>query len=332
MKNMYKRILFLLFIAFTFTACQKDDIIEPNSEVTFGIRHDKSLSDYEDIATRTSSEFPNFSAVIAFSYSLDGSDNEEFIASGTLIDKEWILTAGHNFYDENDQSSPALASGIKVKMGNDPNNPDAIYTVSELVFHPTWLAGNQNYDDANDLSLVKLSKPITNITPVSISSSNNEALGSIVWFCGFGDYSGIAGQNPDLDSKKHAIENTLDRKIDGFNTSFGGITYTGGLLAFDFDSPDGTINSLGDDIVNEEESYLGSGTSDAQALEFEGATVEGDSGGPLFVKNGSNWELAGVLSGGASDPIDNFVDSSYGDISIFTGVSSSYNWIISVIK
>jgi len=53
--------------------------------------------------------------------------------------------------------------------------------------------------------------------------------------------------------------------------------YPGGLLAFDFDHLNGCINSLGDLLVNQDEDYLGSGTSTAKALYFEGTTVTGDS-------------------------------------------------------
>jgi secreted trypsin-like serine protease len=110
------------------------------------------------------------------------------------------------------------------------------------------------------------------------------------------------------------------------------VNYYGGLLAFDFDSPDGSINSLGDKTVNEDEATLGSGRSDSIALPYEGTTVEGDSGGPLFILTNEGWKIAGVLSGGADKPIDNHKDSSYGDISLFIRTSSSADWIKQTIK
>ena len=134
-------------------------------EETFGIRHDKEWSEYLDVATNqapyNSTEYPDFSPVIMFSYSLDGSDSDEYVATGTLVAPDWILTAGHNFYVAEEQDSPAPVSGIYVLTGNDPNNPVSTHTVQELVFHPTWIEQNEDFIKANDLCLVKLSSPIT---------------------------------------------------------------------------------------------------------------------------------------------------------------------------
>jgi len=294
----------------------------PSEERTFGLRHDKSLSEYEALVLNEGAAYPNFGAVVCFSYSLDGTASQEFVASGTLIDENWILTAGHNFYVAEEQNAPALAGGISVLTGDNPNNPDETYQVSELVFHPTWLQDNMDFINANDLCLVKLATPITHIDPVALYSSNDETINSKVWFSGFGDFSGLAGENMDELSNKHAVENKLDRKVANIETEINGTTYSGGLLAFDFDNPDGSINSLGDEVINEDEALLGDGTSEDEALSFEGATVTGDSGGPLF---------AGVLSGGANAPIQNHEDGSYGDISIFIRVSRQIEWIESVI-
>ena len=98
-----QQLILLVTLSFLFFSCDDEDFIEPSSDSTFSIRHDRSLSEYESKAASTSSDLPNFSSVVAFSYSLDGSNNREFVASGVLIDQEWILTAAHNFYDSHEQ-------------------------------------------------------------------------------------------------------------------------------------------------------------------------------------------------------------------------------------
>ncbi len=342
MKLNIKYLAVLLAACFIVFSCTTDN--EPFEEeegnnnppntatTTFGIRHDKALSEYEAIAANPTNTMPSFEAVVMFEYSLDGSTNREFVGTGTLISPNWILTAGHNFFSSDEQTNPAPVSGIIVNIGNDPNNPQQIINVKRLVFHPSWLVDDNLFASGNDLCLVELETSITNITPAPLFTSANEAIGSTVWYSGFGDYSETAGQNPDNFSKKHAIENVLDRKISGITSVANNITYSGGLLAFDFDSPDGNSNTLGDTTVNQDEQLLGSGTSNASPKTYEGATVQGDSGGPLFVKDGSTWKVAGVLSGGAEAPVNNHKDSSYGDISIFIRVSTASDWIQSEIN
>ncbi len=329
-----KRLNFILVVVLLLTAfssCKKDTIYNQ----AFGIRHDKTLADYEQVATNVTpydiGNYPDFSSVVFFNYSLDGSENYNYVASGVLVTPDWILTAGHNFYVAEEQDNPAPVSGISVLTGNDPNNPTGTYSVEKLVFFPSWIEVNNDFLNANDMCLVKLSTPITNITPAELNDAS-ETIGDTIWYCGFGDYSQRDGQDPDLYSKKHALENILDRKVNGITSTSGGQTYTGGLLAFDFDSPTGEINSLGDNIVNEDEALLGTGSSDAYATDFEGATIPGDSGGPIFIKVNDKWKVCGVLSGGANEPFDEYEEGGYGDISVFISVSSHIDWILSVIQ
>ncbi len=316
---------------------EEEENVNVETPTTFGIRHDKALTDYEEVAKNSSpyntDDYPDFSTVVHFEYSLDGSDNFEYSATGVIVNSEWILTAGHNFYDEEDQSSPAPVSGIEVKFGDDPNNPTLTRDVAELVFHPTWVNEPIVLDKANDLCLVKLSSPVTGIEYATINSSTSEPLQGTVWYAGYGDYSEQSGQNPNLETKRHAIENELDRIVSGISSQTeNGTTYTGGLVAVDFDAPAGNVNSLGDDYNSPDEVVLGSGTSNSAAKDFEGATVKGDSGGPLFVRINDEWVVIGVLSGGADDPVAGYTTGGYGDISVFTRVSTSIDWINSVLN
>lgn len=333
----------ILFFVLTLMSCSVSDdediVIEDGntSELTFGIRHDLSLADYEKIASNASpfdiDEYPDFSPIVCFNYSDDGSDDKDSYATGTIVSEYWILTAGHNFFSSDEQSTPTLVSGIDVLVGWDPNNPDAVYEVEEIVFHPTWLENDDLFITANDLALVKLTSPITDITPASINDMEVEVIGDIIWYAGFGDYSNQPGQDTDLISKKHALQNILDRTSTGILSQSSAGTYVGGLLAFDFDSPNGDINALGDDKTTEEEDILGgSTTSNAVALPYEAGTVPGDSGGPLMMKIDDEWKVCGVLSGTAESALPNHVGSNYGEIDVFIRTATVYDWISTVIE
>lgn len=326
--------LCLLFLS----ACSddgSDDPIGPGDEerspVTFGIRHDRELDAYEAVGANLSpydsAVYPDFGAVVAFSYSLDGSDEQDYVASGTLVRPDWILTAGHNFYTE-EQSAPAPVAGISLLVGADPNAPRSEHAVAELVFHPLWGDG---FETAFDLCLVRLATPVSGIEPAQINFDAAESVGSALWVAGYGDYSQQPGEDPEAFSARHALENVLDRIVSDSATDSLGSLWRGGRLAFDFDSPLGDGNTLGDDVVSLEEEELGAGDSDEVQRTFEGTTVAGDSGGPLYLRIGGSWRVAGVLSEGIPEPLPGHEDGSYGDISVFVRTSAHRDWILSVL-
>ncbi|MDN3204259.1 S1 family peptidase [Algoriphagus sediminis] len=303
----------------------------PDGDITFGIRGDLDLSDYERVARNdapyNTSEYPDFSPVVSFVYSINGSDEYDFVASGVLISPDWILSAGHNFFVSDDQSSPAPESGIRAVYGDDPNNEDNYLEVEEVIYFPTWLEDDDIFGKANDFCLVRLKEPLNGITPAKMLTTESEPLNTLVWACGFGDYSQEPGQDPDFYSLKHATSSILDRVVGGITSSSSAGTFTGGLLAVDFDSPSGQINTLGDDYISPDEPLLGTGTSSPTVTEFEAGAVQGDSGGPLFVRVNGEWLVAGILSGSAEEPFIGHVGNSYGEIDIYTRVSLAYDWI-----
>ncbi len=305
-----------------------------SSPQTFGIRNDKKLIDYEAIATNVApyntDEFPDFRSVVSI-HVADG-DNVG-IGSGVLINSQWILTAAHNFILPEETKNLPKLSNVTILIGNDPNKPIKMVKVSQIIVHPHWTTSDGGFEKGTDLALVKLATPITDITPATVNYDlTGEKDKAFIWSCGFGDYSQQASQNRDDYSKKHAMVNVLDRIVNGLTTTVAGTSYNGGILAFDFDAPDGKYNTLGDNIANEQEKVLGSGNSAAEALEMEGGTVQGDSGGPIFIKIDGVWKVCGLLHGGVDDVRPGHKDSSYGDISIYCRTASASAWIQSIIK
>jgi V8-like Glu-specific endopeptidase len=336
MKNIYLKASILVFFSIFIYSCSSDDDPQETTAPvdvieTFGIRHDKTLAEYEAIVTATG-DYPNFDSVVFLQW--EDANGDAFNGSGVLINEQWVLTAGHNFFSNGDASS-VTADKIDVKFGNDPNDANTLFLeVETIVLHPTWVATGGDIFGGNDLCLLKLSNPITNVTPVSLFTNNSAQIGSQVWVSGFGDYSQQTGQDADADSKKHAYHNVLDRKTDDKPSTINGTTYSGGHLAYDFDNPSGTVNTLGDanNTTDEMDLFPGGGTSSSELLDFEAGSVTGDSGGPIFIKDGDVWKVAGVLSGGTQDPIPGHVTSGYGDISLFTRTFPMLTWIQQTIE
>lgn len=331
--------LIYLFCFFLISCGVTDDVLEPSVDPevieTFGIRHDKTLWQYEKIASNeapfNTGDYPDFSSVV--SLEMDISKNDVGICSGVLIAPNWVLTAGHCVYDYDTDKSPMAASKIKVNVGNDPENPIQTVNVQQIFLAPSWLAKGDFFVYGNDLCLLKLASPITKIPMATLNyDTSSEKVNAELWFSGFGDYSQQKGQNADVFSKKHAYQNILDRVKEGLGHFISNETYTGGMLAFDFDDPAGLVNTLGDSYANEEERSLGEGSSQNVCLTWEGGTVEGDSGGPIFMKINNKWVVIGILNGGVTEPLKGIKDSGYGDISTFTKCSSHANWIKSILS
>lgn len=310
--------------------------------LNYGIRHDVDLSEYKKIAANTApyntEEYPDFSPVLLLGFKFNRSQIINSIGTGVLISENWVLSVGHNFYNSDIIKIPIRAGNINAFINNDYENPESMVDFDSLVFFPTWTKFPNDFINANDLSLIRLKKPITHIKPAELISGNNAEVGSPVWHCGFGEhsrevYKPIPDNVPFPFPEKQAFQNIIDRKKEGIKSStFGRKVYKGGLLACDFDDPEGKINSLGDEDVDKDEKLLGTGTSQKGATKFEGNCIVGDSGGGLFVQEDGKWKLTGILSSGVSANPRKL--GSYGDMSVFINIASPdlQKWIQSVIN
>jgi hypothetical protein len=165
------------------------------------IRHDRADSAYISLAAS-----PAFSSVGKIRSSTPSSN---FLASGTLIASDWILTAAH-VVDR--------ATSLSFQIGG------RSYSASRWVPHPQW---NGNLAAGFDIALVQLSSPVVGITPATRYTGTNE-LGAVGISVGFGK----TGQGLDgftrLDGLKRAGENVIDRFYPGSNNR---------IFISDFDNP-----------------------------------------------------------------------------------------------
>jgi len=241
-----------------------------------------------------------------------------YIASGTLISPEWVLTAGHVVGGTND--SGAGISGMIFGLSSSYDGMG----VSALSWIPYggWSSSGGNLWAGVDLGLVRLSEPITNVTPALLDFST-PLLGLLGTSVGYGR-SGIgSGGMSTPAGTKRAGQNMIDAR-GGMLTTMG----SGTLLDLDGISPTVLFQDF-DHPTDLVASTMGSVTPVAQ----EYLIASGDSGGGLFIDVGGVTKLVGVSSFLASLPYPwdtTGANADYGDLAGVVSVQSFENWIFTV--
>ena len=218
---------------------------------------------------------------------------------GVLIAPQWVLTAGH--------AVTWQMSVDEVTLGGIPRK------VERVVLHPGFKKLPRDLINealktgdatrviaflasSDDVALVKLAQPVTDIIPVPLYRGSDE-LGKTVKIVGKGATgNGVTGQIP---NGSHRTE--LRR---AFNTVSGVEDH---WLCYTFRKP-------------------------PSALPLEGITGDGDSGGPALLQVNGTWQVAGLASwkkgkGNAVLLLPGF----YGQTLYDVRVSHYVDWIESVI-
>lgn len=215
-------------------------------------------------------------------------------ASAVLIDKSWILTAGHVIIDKN-------ADNIKFQLG------EMVSEIESINIFPGYSESGLGH--GGDLALLKLNEPLENVETAKLYDGTNE-LGKIGTMVGFGRSGSGASiiKNPTLVGTKRAGENSID--------SIGGIIdgrkIPDYLLVSDFDHPRvKELNRIGSPIP----------------AELEYCPVGGDSGGGLFIKEENRWFLVGIFSGFSPKINDDIELGLHGSLMYWIRLTDFNEWV-----
>ena len=274
------------------------------------IRNDVADSFYTNLAAQSVYDSVGF---LTWSEGTSG-----YIASGTLISPEWVLTAGHVVGGTNNSGA-----GISEMIFGLSSSYDGMgVSAEEWIPYTGWSSSGGNLWNGVDLGLVRLSQPITSVTPAQIDFSTSP-VGLLGTNVGYGRSGLGTGGMTTAAGTKRAGQNMIDAR-GGMVTTMGsgtllnlnGISPT--VLFQDFDHPTNLVaSSMGSAIPVAQEYLIGSG----------------DSGGGLFIDVGGVTKLVGVHSFLASlpYPLDTTgANADYGDLAGSVSVQSFENWIFTV--
>jgi secreted trypsin-like serine protease len=179
---------------------------------------------------------------------------------GSVVDEQWILTAGHCVFG-------ASASSVSIVAGdhtlNDSTGREQKRRVSKIVMHPNYRSSDLNYD----VALLKLSRPLTfnqYVAPVTLAAV--PATGRAVQVVGWGALRS-GGSSP-----------TKLRKAQ--------------VNIYDFVTCQNVYKPLGISLRVTNTMFC------ASTPQFDKDTCQGDSGGPIFFKANNEWRQVGLTSKG----------------------------------
>lgn len=223
---------------------------------------------------------------------------DEHLCGISLIDANWAITAAHCLFDPW-SGDPADTSSLRIRFNsirtNGPLNPSGgVHSLIQTIFiHPFFMG---DIREGYDIGLLRLRQPVTTIAPIKLPSAADAATlyntGNPVKIAGWGI----------MDTVTYATPDTLKMctaKVYDFVTCSGQF-------------PPGLSNRVF--------------CAGYKSTEPQGGAAAGDSGGPVWVENGGEKKIVGLVSGG------NGPFTAPDEPGLFTKVAIYRPWIDSVVK
>ena len=217
---------------------------------------------------------------------------------GVLIAPQWVITAAHAITWQSEIKQVTI-HGISRDVEHLVIHPGYKKPPQELLDQALstwdWTLFRVLLSSSDDIALIKLAQPVTDVTPVAINTGDDE-FGQVIKVIGKGATgNGVTGYEF---SDSHRTE--LRRAYNKVTSAHGR------WLCYIFDKP-------------------------SNALPLEGGAGSGDSGGPILIRAKNDWLLAGLTSW--VDPQSAIrTPGRYGQISCNVRLIHYKSWIESVVS
>lgn len=219
---------------------------------------------------------------------------------GVLIAPQWVITVAHAIAWRSEFKQVTI-NGIARDVERVAIHPGYKKPPHELAHHALatwdWTLFMVQLSSSDDIALLKLAQPVTDVSPVAIHKGADDEIGQIVKIIGKGATgTGVTG----FDFK--ASHRTELRRAYNKVTSAHGRWF---CYAFDKSS---------------------------ETLPLEGGIGSGDSGGPILVQAEENWLLAGLTSWTAPQGAIRTPLGQYGQITCNIRLRHYEEWIESTMS
>jgi len=162
-------------------------------------------------------------------------DSDENIFCGsTLIGTQWVVTASHCLFRNQDGTDPWAASELRIVLGEhdildqtESTLPRKVVTVEKILTHEDYDASTS----ANDVALLKLADTvdINTFTPACLANTGDDFVGSNAWVYGWGAISsGGISSDKLLEVEVPIVNTTVCQQAMGEDMILPGMLCAGG--------------------------------------------------------------------------------------------------------